>query len=63
MSLPGRTVFALPKGRVRSLIAFPLVALVLFAKLRLEEQWMRAQFEGTYETYVQRVAALVPFVL
>jgi protein-S-isoprenylcysteine O-methyltransferase Ste14 len=54
---------ALAEGQLRSLIAFVLVFLVLFAKLRLEEQWMRAQFGNTYAAYSQRVAALVPFVL
>jgi protein-S-isoprenylcysteine O-methyltransferase Ste14 len=54
---------AIAEGQVRSLIAFLLVALVLLAKLRLEERWMRSQFGGTYETYAQRVAALVPFVV
>jgi protein-S-isoprenylcysteine O-methyltransferase Ste14 len=54
---------AIAEGQVRSLLAFVLVLLVLWAKLRLEELWMRSQFGGTYETYAQRVAGLVPFVL
>lgn len=54
---------AVAQGQVRSLIALLLVASVLYAKLRLEEQWMRSHFGGTYEAYAQRVAALVPFVL
>ena len=51
------------EGQVRSLIAFLLVSIALYAKLRLEEQWMRSHFGDTYGAYAQRVAALVPFVL
>jgi protein-S-isoprenylcysteine O-methyltransferase Ste14 len=54
---------AVAEGQVRSFIAFLLVSAVLFAKLRLEESWMRSQFGTTYETYSQHVRALVPFVL
>lgn len=54
---------ALAQGQIRSLIAFLLVSFVLYAKLRLEEQWMRSHFGDTYEAYAHRVAALVPFVL
>jgi protein-S-isoprenylcysteine O-methyltransferase Ste14 len=50
------------QGQVRSLIAFLLISLVLWAKLRLEEQWMRSHFGDTYGAYARRVAALVPFV-
>lgn len=50
-------------GQVRGLIALVLVFLVLWYKLRMEEQWMRDQFGATYETYSRRVAALVPFIL
>jgi protein-S-isoprenylcysteine O-methyltransferase Ste14 len=51
------------QGQVRSVVAFLLVAIVLYAKLRLEEEWMRSHFGDTYEAYSRRVAALVPFVL
>lgn len=54
---------AIAEGQVRSLIAFLLVSLVLWGKLRLEEQWMRSHFGETYGTYAHRVAALVPFIL
>ena len=40
-----------------------LNSLVLWYKLRLEEQWMRTQFGAPYEAYSRRTAALVPFVL
>lgn len=51
------------EGQARSLIAFLLVSSVIYAKLRLEEKWMRSHFGDTYEAYGRRVAALVPFVL
>jgi protein-S-isoprenylcysteine O-methyltransferase Ste14 len=54
---------ALATTQVRGLIAFALVFLVLWFKLRMEEQWMRNQFGDTYATYSKRVAALVPFIL
>ena len=50
-------------GQVRGVIAFVLVFLVLWYKLRMEEEWMRGQFGTTYENYAQHVAALVPFIL
>jgi protein-S-isoprenylcysteine O-methyltransferase Ste14 len=54
---------ALATTQVRGLLAFMLVFLVLWFKLRMEEQWMRTQFGDTYAAYSKRVAALVPFVL
>jgi protein-S-isoprenylcysteine O-methyltransferase Ste14 len=51
------------QGQVRSVIAFLLVSIVLYAKLRLEEEWMRSYFGDAYEAYARRVPALVPFVL
>jgi protein-S-isoprenylcysteine O-methyltransferase Ste14 len=54
---------AIALGQVRGAIGFVLVFLVLWYKLRMEEQWMRAQFGAPYEAYSRRVAALVPFVL
>jgi protein-S-isoprenylcysteine O-methyltransferase Ste14 len=52
----------LAEGQVRSLIAFLLVSLALWAKLRLEEQWMRSQFGDTYAAYTQHTAVLVPWL-
>lgn len=46
--------------QIRGVVAFCLVAIALWAKLRLEEQWMRAQFGETYARYASRVPALVP---
>lgn len=54
---------AIALGQTRGLIAFVLVFLALWFKLRMEEEWMRNQFGPAYETYAQHVAALVPFVL
>lgn len=50
-------------GQVRAVVAFGLVAISLWLKLRLEEKWMREQFGAKYEAYSGRVKALVPGVL
>jgi protein-S-isoprenylcysteine O-methyltransferase Ste14 len=50
-------------AQLRGLIAFVLFSLVLWAKLRMEEVWMRDQFGASYEAYSRRVAAVVPFIL
>lgn len=50
-------------GQVRAVLAFALIVISLWYKLRLEEKWMRAQFGATYEGYAGRVKAVVPFVL
>lgn len=54
---------SLALAEVRGVLAFALITLALWLKLRLEEKWMRAQFGETYKTYSNRVAALVPYVL
>lgn len=54
---------AIALGQIRGLIALALVSLALWAKLRMEEKWIREQFGASYEAYSQRVAALVPFIL
>jgi protein-S-isoprenylcysteine O-methyltransferase Ste14 len=54
---------AVATTQIRGLIAFALVFLALWFKLRMEEEWMRNQFGSAYETYAKHVAALVPFVL
>lgn len=54
---------AIALAQVRGLLAFAMIALVLWAKLRMEEKWMRDEFGAVYEAYSRRVAALVPFVL
>ena len=50
-------------AQIRGLIAFVLVFLVLWFKLRMEEEWMRNQFGSSYDAYAKHLAALVPFVL
>lgn len=50
-------------GQLRGLLAFALVFVALWYKLRLEEAWMRSQFGDTYADYSRRTAALVPWVL
>ncbi len=54
---------AIALSQVRGFIAFVLVFLALWMKLRMEEQWMRAQFGETYATYAHETAALVPYLL
>ncbi|MGA7106778.1 MAG: isoprenylcysteine carboxylmethyltransferase family protein [Terracidiphilus sp.] len=54
---------AIALSQVRGFIAFALIFLVFWIKLRMEEQWMHSQFGETYTTYVQRTAALVPYIL
>ena len=54
---------AIAISEVRGFIAFVLVFLGFWLKLRMEEKWMRSQFGETYATYARRTAALVPYVL
>ena len=54
------TVIAL--SQVRGFIVFVLIFLMLWLKLRMEEQWMRSQFGETYATYAHQTAALVPYL-
>jgi protein-S-isoprenylcysteine O-methyltransferase Ste14 len=49
-------------SQVRGVIGFVLIFVVLWAKLRIEEQWMRSQFGETYATYAHQTAALVPYL-
>jgi protein-S-isoprenylcysteine O-methyltransferase Ste14 len=61
--LTGFVGTAIALGQVRGFIAFVLVFLALWYKLRMEENWMRGQFGAAWEAYSRRTAALVPFVL
>lgn len=54
---------AMARGEWRGLLAVALVAMVLWRKLRLEEEWMRARFGDAYETYAHRVRRLAPYVI
>src|SRR5215472_17380624 len=53
---------AIALDQVRGVIGFVLIFVVLWAKLRLEEEWMRSQFGKTYATYAHQTAALVPYL-
>ena len=54
---------AIAIAQIRGVLALGLIFISLWAKLRLEERWMRGQFGVSYEAYSRRVAALVPFIL
>lgn len=60
--LTGFVGTAIALAEVRGVIAFVLIFLAIWAKLRMEEQWMRSQFGETYADYAGRTAALVPYV-
>jgi protein-S-isoprenylcysteine O-methyltransferase Ste14 len=53
---------AIALSQVRGLIGFVLLFLGFWAKLRMEERWMRSQFGETYATYAHQTAALVPYL-
>jgi protein-S-isoprenylcysteine O-methyltransferase Ste14 len=53
---------AIALSQVRGFIGFVLIFLILWVKLRMEEQWMRSQFGETYATYAHQTAALVPYL-
>ncbi len=56
--LTGFLGMAIAISQVRGFIVFVLVFLVLWVKLRMEEQWMRSQFGGVYDRYAHQTAAL-----
>ena len=60
--LAGLLGTAIALSQVRGFIGFVLFFLVLWLKLRREEQWMRSQFEETYAAYACQTAALVPYL-
>ena len=53
---------AIALSQVRGVVGFVLIFLSLWAKLRVEEDWMRSRFGETYATYAHRTAALVPYL-
>jgi protein-S-isoprenylcysteine O-methyltransferase Ste14 len=53
---------AIALSQVRGVIGLVLIFLVLWPKLRMEEQWMRSQFGETYAAYAHQTAALVPYI-
>lgn len=54
---------AIALSQVRGAIAFVLVFLAFWTKLRMEEAWMRSQFGEAYNRYAHQTAALVPYLL
>jgi protein-S-isoprenylcysteine O-methyltransferase Ste14 len=54
---------AIALSQVRGFVAGALIFLILWFKLRLEEQWMRSQFGETYASYAHQTAVLVPYIL
>ena len=61
--LAGLLGTAIALSQVRGFIGFVLIFLILWVKLRVEEQWMRSQFGENYVTYARQTAALVPYLL
>lgn len=53
---------AIALAQVRGFIALLLLFVILWAKLRMEEEWMRSQFGETYANYSHKTAALVPYL-
>ena len=53
---------AIALSQVRGFIVFVLIFFILWVKLRMEEQWMRSEFEETYASYAHQTAALVPYL-
>ena len=53
---------AIALSEVRGFIGLFLIFLVLWAKLRMEEEWMRSQFGETYAAYAYQTSALVPWL-
>jgi protein-S-isoprenylcysteine O-methyltransferase Ste14 len=54
---------AMAIGEVRGFLAFAIVAVSFWFKLRLEERWMGERFGDAYASYMQRVRALIPGML
>jgi protein-S-isoprenylcysteine O-methyltransferase Ste14 len=61
--LTGFLGMAIAISEMRGFLAFVLIFLALWLKLRMEEQWMRSQFGETYAAYAHQTAALVPYLL
>jgi protein-S-isoprenylcysteine O-methyltransferase Ste14 len=53
---------AIALSEMRGFIVLALIFLILWVKLRMEEQWMRSEFGETYATYAHQTAALVPYL-
>jgi protein-S-isoprenylcysteine O-methyltransferase Ste14 len=53
---------AIALAQVRGIVGLVLLFISFWAKLRLEEKFMRSQFGETYATYAHQTAALVPYI-
>jgi len=53
---------ALARGEWRGVVAVAIVAWAFWRKLRTEERWMRERFGSAYQSYSERVPALVPSI-
>jgi protein-S-isoprenylcysteine O-methyltransferase Ste14 len=53
---------AIAVSQVRGFVGLVVLFIGFWAKLRLEERWMRSQFGETYATYAHHTAALVPYL-
>jgi protein-S-isoprenylcysteine O-methyltransferase Ste14 len=54
---------ALARGEWRGILGVLVAAGAFWRKLRIEERWMLQRFGDKYQTYSQRVPALIPFVI
>ncbi|MGC2232882.1 MAG: isoprenylcysteine carboxylmethyltransferase family protein, partial [Candidatus Acidiferrum sp.] len=61
--LTGFLGMAIAISQVRGFLAFVLVFLALWLKLRMEEKWMHSQFGETYAAYARQTYALVPYLV
>ena len=61
--LTGFLGMAIAIAQVRAFIAFVLIFLSFWIKLRIEEKWMRSQFGEAYAAYASKTAAVVPYLL
>jgi protein-S-isoprenylcysteine O-methyltransferase Ste14 len=61
--LTGFLGMAIAICEVRGFIVLVLIFIAFWIKLRMEEQWMRAQFGEMYAAYAHQTAALVPYLL
>ena len=61
--LAGFLGLAIALSEVRGFVVFLLYFVVFWAKLSLEEQWMRSQFGEEYANYARHTAALIPYLL
>lgn len=54
---------AIARGEWRGLLAFAIVAIALWRKLRMEERWLTQLFGESYVAYRRETWALLPYVL